>query len=119
MGAKTWMLTFSDGDASKILKNKPTPDKEKATELLGRIFPSKNYEPIEDVSLLKTSPPDNEVIVGCYPGLSFVASSKFAIDYPSKLDNSFLLQDLGRTIHLIAMHSVVDCLRLQYGKTIF
>ena len=108
MGAKTWTLTFSDGDASKILKQGPSPDKDRAIDLAARIFPSGKYEAIEDVTLFSTDPPDNELYIGCYPGLTIVASSEFAIDYPSKLDHCFRRKDLGNTIHLHAMHSVVD-----------
>ena len=108
MGAKTWMLSFSNGDAKEILSKIPTPDKAKAEKILGRMFPSSKFIQIEDTDLFSTSPPDDEVYIGCYPGLSFIAASEFGIDNPSQLPKEYLLEDLGSCIHLHAMHSVVD-----------
>jgi len=108
MGAKTWMLSFSNGDAKEILSKHPTLDKVKGEQLLSRMFPSSKFTPIADTDLYSTSPPDDEVYVGCYPGLSIVAAGEFGIDNPSQLPEEFLLQDLGSNIHLHAMHSVVD-----------
>jgi hypothetical protein len=108
MGAKTWMLVFSDGNAKDILKAKPELNRAKSEELAKLLFPSVKLERIEDGDLSFTSPPDDEIYVGCYPGLSIIAAAEFGIDYPSRLPVSFLDKNIGSTIYLHAMHSVVD-----------
>ena len=80
-----------------------------ATAVLARkLFPAERLEPLEDGSLLFACPRDNELIVGCFPGLSIVAAKEFGLDYPSELQSTFIEPTLGRTICLHAMHSVVD-----------
>ena len=108
MGAKTWMLAYSDGDASKALLGNPELDREASLELADRLFPGDTHLPLEDETLTFACPPRNELLVGCYPGISIVAADEFGIDFPSKLDSRFV--DYGRTgtVTLHAMHSVVD-----------
>lgn len=108
MGAKTWMLAYVDGDAGEILKADPRLDREASAALARRLFPSEKLEAIEDGDLSFTSPPDDEILVGCFPGLSIVAAGEFGIDYPSRLKPAFLAAAAGRTVYLHAMHSVVD-----------
>ena len=110
MGAKTWMIAGSDGDASEILKSDPELDREATASLARRLFPDEKLVPESDGSLLDTCPGDDELVVGCFPGLSIVAAAEVGIDYPSKLPAIFRDGSLGRTIHLVAMHSVVDWL---------
>jgi len=108
MGAKTWMLVYANGAPSQMLKSKPALDRAASTALAHRLFPSERQEPLEDGSLAFTNPPDEELLVGCFPGVSIVAAKEFAIDYPSKLPVSFIEPSLGSTVYLHAMHSVVD-----------
>jgi hypothetical protein len=108
MGAKTWMLAYVDGKASEILKSKPQLDRKAASALARQLFPSDKLETIDDGDLSFTCPPDNEIYVGCFPGLSIIAASEFGIDYPSKLRPGFLGAAMGSTVYFHAMHSVVD-----------
>lgn len=108
MGAKTWLLSFSNGDAKEVLSKLPKPDEGKAQQLLKMLFPETKFEKIENGDLFSTSPPDDEVYIGCYPGVSIVAASEFGIENPSSLSDKYLLNDYGSDIHLHAMHSVVD-----------
>ena len=108
MGAKTWMLVYSDGITGEILKSRPGLDRNTTANLARKLFPSERLEPLEDESLLFMCPPDNELIVGCFPGLSIVAAKEFGLDYPSELQSAFIEPSLGRTICLHAMHSAVD-----------
>ncbi len=108
MGAKTWMLIGSDGSAKEILRSKPELDRAATAALAKKLFPSEKLEPLSDGTLSFTCPPDNELAIGCYPGLSIVAAKEFGIDRPSKLPAHFLESSPGHTIYLHAMHSVVD-----------
>jgi hypothetical protein len=108
MGAKTWMLVYCDGSAKDILRSKPELDRAATVALAKKLFPSEKLEPLSDGTLSFTCPPDNELIIGCYPSLSIVAAKEFGIDRPSKLPALFLDPALGHTIYLHAMHSVVD-----------
>jgi hypothetical protein len=108
MGAKTWMIAYTSGKTSEILKSKPNIDREATAALARMLFPAEKLEPIGDGDLSFTCPPDDEILVGCFPGLCIIAAKEFGIDYPSKLPPQFLTNALGRTIYLHAMHSVVD-----------
>ena len=108
MGAKTWMLAYVDGNARQILKSTPTLDRAASTALAAKLFPSDKLEPLADGDLSSTCPPNREICIGCYPGLAIVAAKEFGRDYPSKLDARFLAARNGSTVHLHAMHSVVD-----------
>jgi|ERR1041385_6973851 len=108
MGAKTWMLAYVDGDARELLKLQPALNREAAALLARKLYSSEKLEEIEDGDLLFTSPPDDELYVGCFPGLSILAAKEFGIDYPSKLAEHFLKEGKDGRIILHAMHSVVD-----------
>jgi hypothetical protein len=108
MGAKTWMLAYVNGSVSEILKSDPELDREAASALARKLFPSEKLEPLDDGDLLFTCPPDDELVVGCFPGLSIIAATEFGIDNPSELDPKFLGAARGSTVYLHAMHSVVD-----------
>ena len=108
MGARSWMLAYVDGRADEILKSYPQPDRLAAAELVSRLFPSDRFEVSEDGELCYTCPGEDEVYVGCFPGMDIVAAVEFALDYPSRLPGRFLEEAGGRTVYLHAMHSVVD-----------
>ena len=55
-----------------------------------------------------TCPPDNEICIGAFPGVSVVAAEEFGGDYPSRLPRRFLEAGGKGTVTLHAMHSVVD-----------
>lgn len=109
MGAKTSMLTYSDGNAVDILKTYPSPDRAAAAEAARQLFPGERLLPIEDGNLLmNTCPPDDEICIACFPGLTIVAAAEFGVDHPSTLNPHFLSCANGRRVVLHAMHSVVD-----------
>jgi len=73
-----------------------------------RLFPLGELRPLPDDTLLKTCPPDDELAIASFPGLSIVAAREFGIDRPSTLPRSFVQPGTGRSTSLHAMHSVVD-----------
>ena len=108
MGAKTWMLVYATGSAREALSRGTPIDRDASAVLARRLFPGEKLEPLSDVDLSYTNPPDDEVFVGCFPGVSVVAAIDFAIDKPSQLPERFLDAAAGRSVYLHAMHSVVD-----------
>ncbi len=110
MGAKTWMLVGTSGSARDALAAQPQLDRDATMRLAQRLFPKERLEPLADGDLSYTCPPDDEVHIGCFSGVSVVAAKEFGIDYPSRLDPHFLTSLGERTIYLHAMHSVVDWL---------
>jgi len=108
MGAKTWMLVLADADAREALAARPQLDREATQTLAHALFPDEQFEPIGDGDLSCTCPPNKELHIGCFPGVSIVAAKEFGIDYPSKLPQRFIAAGGGGTVTLHAMHSVVD-----------
>ncbi len=108
MGAKTWMLVYADSSAVDALGARPQFDREATQRLANTLFTGETLTPLEDGDLSSTCPPNNELLVGCFPGVSVVAAREFGIDYPSRLAGKFIAADGAGTITLHAMHSVVD-----------
>lgn len=109
MGAKTWMIVYSDEKPSEKFKSNPKLNQSKTDELVSRLFSGEKLEKIADGVLSFTCPPDGEIYAGCFEGVSVVAAKEFGIDYPSKLERKFLEEAAkGTTVYLHAMHSVVD-----------
>lgn len=108
MGAKTWMLVYADDDAREALANNPQMDREKNAELASRLFPGEELVPLDDGDLVFACPPDKELMIACFPGISILAAKEFGIDYPSRLHPRFIEEGRDKTISLHAMHSVVD-----------
>jgi len=108
MGAKTWMLVLADSNARDAFTANPSLDREATQKLAETLFPGERLEPIGDGDLSYTCPPDDEVHIGCFPGVSVVAAKEFGIDYPSKLHQRFIAAGGNGTVTLHAMHSVVD-----------
>ncbi len=108
MGAKTWMLVIADANAREALAARPALDREATRRLAATLFPEEKLEPIEDGDLSHTCPPNNELHIGCFPGVSVIAAKEFGIDYPSRLPQRFIAAGGGGTVALHAMHSVVD-----------
>ena len=108
MGAKTWMLAYVNGNVGDILKSHPQLDRDAALALARKLFPSEKLEPLDDGDLCCTCPADDELVVGCFPGLSIIAAKEFGLDNPSTLSSKFLDAGAGSKVFLHAMHSVVD-----------
>lgn len=108
MGAKTWMLAILETDARAVLAERPVLDRA-ATDLLAQaLFPQEPLEALSDADLASTNPPDEQLLIGCFPGVTIVSAHEFAIDRPSELPQRFLQAAGARTVVLHAMHSVVD-----------
>jgi hypothetical protein len=110
MGAKTWMLVYAATKVEDSLRGTPKLDRSATLELATRLFPYEKLEPVGDGDLSLTSPPDDEIHLGCFPNVSIVAAKEFGIDYPSRLPHSFISAGGWGTVYLHAMHSVVDWL---------
>ncbi len=108
MGAKTWMLAIVENDAKESLKQNPELNRDASIALANKLFPSEKLEIISDGDLSYTCPPNNEIYIGVFPGISIVAAKEFGIDYPSKLPQHFIDLAGPCSIYLHAMHSVVD-----------
>jgi hypothetical protein len=108
MGAKTWMIVYADLNAREAIEVRPQLDRDATRKLAGALFPGEKLEPLGDGDLSYTCPPDDELHIGCFAGVSVVAAKEFGIDYPSKLPESFIAAGSSGTIYLHAMHSVVD-----------
>jgi hypothetical protein len=103
------MLVYADGTPAKILKSGIQLDRTAATTLAKDLFSKDSLKPDGfDGDLSFTSPPDDEVHIGCFPGLTIIAAKEFGIDYPSHLPQKYLDAAKGRNIYLHAMHSTVD-----------
>lgn len=108
MGAKTWMLVLANSNAREALAAKPQLDREATMKLASALFPGEKLEPIGDGDLSSTCPPNDELHIGCFPGVSVVAAKEFGIDYPSKLPQRFIAAGGSGVVTLHVMHSVVD-----------
>jgi len=108
VGAKTSMLVYSIGDVGEAMKSSPQLNRDKTLELANTLFPKDQLEPIGEGNLSNICPPQDELHIGCFPGVSILATRDFAVDYPSRLPASFLTHGAGGSIYLHAMHSVVD-----------
>jgi hypothetical protein len=108
MGAKTWMLVLAESNARDALAAKSPLDREATQKLVDALFAGEKLESIADGDLSYTRPPDDEVHIGCFQGVSVVAAKEFGSDYPSKLHQRFIAAGGNGTVTLHAMHSVVD-----------
>lgn len=108
MGAKTWMLVYADSNAREALAAKPALDRDATWKLASALFPDEKLESMGDGNLFYTCPPDDEIHIGCFPGVAIVAAKEFGIDYPSRLPQRFIVARGGGVVTLHAMHSVVD-----------
>jgi len=108
MGAKTWMIVYATTNVSDTLRRRPPLDRAATHKLAQELFPKEKLDPIGDGDLSYTCPPDDELHIGCFPGVSVVAAKEFGIDYPSRLPAPFLAAGGSGTVYLHAMHSVVD-----------
>jgi len=108
MGAKTWMLVYADSNAREALRTNPQLDLQSTQTLATTLFPREKLEAEGDADLSYTCPPDNELCIGCFPGVSIIAAKEFGIDHPSMLPQRFIVAAGAGIVTLHAMHSVVD-----------
>jgi len=108
MGAKTWMAVYADGSVPTLLRAQPVLNRNASEIVAKRLFPKEMLTPLEDGDLSFTSPPDDELLVGCLGGVTILAAAEFGRDRPSTLPSAFIEESRGRTLYLHAMHSVVD-----------
>lgn len=108
MGAKTWMLVYAEGNVAEVLRGRPRLDRDATFRLATQLFPKETLTPMEDGDLSYTCPPDDELHIGCFPGVSIIAAAEFGIDRPSELPPAFVAGAAGGAVYLHAMHSVVD-----------
>ena len=102
------MLVYATGDARDALSRQPSLDRNASRALAHALFPLAPLDPLDDDTLLDTAPGDQEICVGCFPGVAIVAAKEFAIDRPSTLPKRYLAAGGEGTVTLHAMHSVVD-----------
>jgi hypothetical protein len=102
------MLVYASGNVAEALHRRPQLDRAATLELATRLFPKDELEPIGEGTLWDTCPADDELYVGCFPGVSILAAKEFGIDCPSKLAASFIAGGGGGSVYLHAMHSAVD-----------
>ena len=108
MGAKTWMLVYADDSVPEHLRANALLDRAASETLAKRLFPMETLTPLEDGDLSFTNPPDDELLVGSFGGVTIMAAAEFGGDKPSTLPPAFVAESRGRSLYLHAMHSVVD-----------
>ena len=108
MGAKTWMLVGCNVDPKQVFSAKPVLNRVTSQKLARAVFPKHSLTEAADSNLSCTNPPDDEVCVGVFPGVSVIAASEFGVDRPSKIKKRYLRALQYRFIYLHAMHSAVD-----------
>jgi hypothetical protein len=74
MGAKTWMLVYADSDARQALETQPELDRVATLQLARKLFSKEKLEPLGDGNLSFTCPPDDELHIGCFAGVSIIAA---------------------------------------------
>jgi hypothetical protein len=102
------MLAYVKDNSSRALRSNVELDRNAACALARTLFSTEILEPLDDGCIAYTNPPDDELVVGCFPGIDIVAAKEFGIDYPSRLSQHFLRLGGERLVYLHAMHSVVD-----------
>jgi len=102
------MLVYAKEKAAEALRRGPQLDPDATLQFATSLFPKDKLEPIGQGNLLYTCPPNDELHIGCFPGVSILAAKEFAIDHPSKLPARFISAGGSGPIYLHAMHSVVD-----------
>ena len=51
MGAKTWMIAYSNGPIATILKSRPALDRQASAALAKKLFPAPGLDQLDDGSL--------------------------------------------------------------------
>lgn len=108
MGAKTWMIIYSNGDVPSIWSNELKQINERHSEILAALFPHKKFNRVGDGNLSVTCPRRGFVHIANLGDLVVVATSSVAIDNPSKIPRHYLRFANFKYTYVFAMHSVVD-----------
>src|SRR6185436_5999223 len=102
------MLVLSESNARDTLAARPQLNREATQKLANTLFPGDKLELIGDGDLSHVCPPDHEIHIGCFVGLSIIAAKEFGIDCPSKLPQRFIAAGGEGTVIVHAMHNAVD-----------
>ena len=108
MGAKVWMLVYSNGDVLSLWNSAPEPTKDRHQAICKTLFPTKKFTEIDNVTLAFANPRHGNVHITDLGAVLIVATEAAAIDNPSKLPASLINYPGYQYTYLFAMHSVVD-----------
>lgn len=108
MGAKTWMIVYSNGNVPSAWNKTLDVKSERNFEILKSLFPNNKYVQIGNGSLEFTCPKRDIIQISNFSELVVVATEEVAIDNPSKIPSRFISFSNYRYIYVFAMHSVVD-----------
>jgi hypothetical protein len=108
MGAKTWIIVYSNGDIPSLWQDNLQPKKDSSTEILNSLFPNKKFHAIEKGNLAFTNPGKGKVQIADLGKFLIVATGKVALDHPSKIPQHFINYSNYSHVYVFAMHSVVD-----------
>lgn len=108
MGAKTWMLVYSNGAIPNLWSKGLKINRESSTKIIKTLFSTKQYSAIEDGNLYYTNPPKDVIYAADLGELIILATDEIAIDNPSKISQRFIDFSEYKYLYLFAMHSVVD-----------
>jgi hypothetical protein len=73
-----------------------------------QLFDGEGLEPWTDSDLSNTCPPWDEVLIGCFAGVTTILARGFGQDVPSKLDGKLIAAGSGGNVILHAMNSTAD-----------
>lgn len=108
MGAKTCLVAHVQGDARRILAERPTLDEAATADFVASLFPDARFGAPQPADLSCTWLEDKRVVAGCFPGLRIFVSPLVAVESAEDVTPAFIATQ-GTTI-LHAMHSVSDWL---------
>lgn len=113
MGAKTGLLVYADaaGDVPELLRQVGTPDLDRTTAMMRRLYPGWEIEECDGSNLCDgVYPPEGTAYAASWPGVEVIGDQRVMIDFPSELPEHLVAASAGRRLVLHAMHSVVDWL---------
>lgn len=108
MGAKTWMIVYSNGDVPLVWSREPKLNSERNSKILSVLFPGEKYGEIENGNLASTCPDNSYVQIADLDEVLIVATHEVAIDNPSKIPRNFVSFESYKYTYVFAMHSGVD-----------
>src|SRR5260370_8031584 len=98
------MLVYGNAKVGEALRGNHQLHRGATLQLVTRLFPKHKLEQIGEGDLSFTCPPDDEVHIGSFPGVSILAAKEFAIDYPPSLPPPFISAPATPTINLHPIH---------------
>ena len=108
MGAKSAAVVFAQGWPADLLASCPAHDPAQAADVAARVFPDRTCVRVEDDDFLELYPGEDELIVGCYPGVVIVAAQDLGGLEPEEMEQSLIRLVPATTVLHHSMHSVVD-----------